>query len=1011
MGRRLLIAAFYTFFSICCFSQQLNFQSYTSAQGLSQNSVYSIAETNEGFIWLGTQDGLNRFDGKNFLQIHAQIENGNSSIKQQPFSKMVTALCNSKDDLLWVGTTRELLLYNRVLNKYLLPQMVFPGFKITPNTRIINITEDDADNVWIATQGSGLYCYNKKLKKMVDLHWQTGIPDKIIAIGIDGKKNLYVAADNDIYFYKEGNFIPLELPRRFPSLKNAAITEMKFVNQQLWLILNVSEIFLFNYQEEHLQEHIPFTKIFIGAKYLQEPRIIHQSDSATVWIGSRSEGLLKVNLTTHTFEHSGGGNNGLTLKSQFVLSLYTSRQQITWVGLSGGGLAKYDPNKIQFGLWRISQQQGQPPQDNMVLSVFSENDEDFYAGTLYGGLLHRNIIKNTARFHQPPVNDITATGSRNIYEITSAGNQLLWMATWGGLYSFDRITEKFTQYVNLEDPQTRELYSVIKLKSAKKLLTGGSNGGLRLFNLKNLQWETCYDPGKFLMNHHLSVRYMREESNNDIFMSTEEQNLIKYNYETGAFTTYPQLLNISGSSRYFLFDGPYLWVATDDGLVQLLASTMQILKVWNTSNQLPNDYIYALLPAGKSSLWISCNAGLLLLDYQKGACEKFSEDDGLQAMEFNTASCYRDKKGRCWFGGINGLNMVQETQTFMPHSDIKPLMLNIMVMNTPYWKDTATPYIHTITLPYTKNFISFEFQLPGYYPGENITYEYMLTGVDTGWVKNNDRNFANYTQLQAGSYLFKVRASFKNEIINVGDSEIKLIITPPWFKSWWFYLLFTLVIIAIMHGFLNYRINQARKVERLRQHISADLHDDIGASLSSISILSQLSLQEKIDIATRTQYLQRIYEQTTVVTNALRDIVWSINPKNDQLDNILARMKQYVAELLGAKNIDYTFKTNVSSGDKINDANMRQGLYLIFKESINNLAKYSGASHAIISLQKEPKQVILEIRDNGTGFDANAVRKGNGIENMQRRAKQMNASFLLSSAPENGTVIKVLVPL
>lgn len=1010
MSLRILLAATHTFLSICCFSQQLNFRSYTSAQGLSQNSIYCIAETSEGFMWFGTQDGINRFDGKNFLQVKAQIETRDtSSTQKQPRSKMVTALYGDKNDLLWLGTTRELLIYDRVLNKYLSPQTIFPHFKIVPNPWITHITEDNKENVWIATQSNELFCYNKQKKVMVSLHWQSGRPDKIIAIGTDGKKNFYVASDKDVYFYREGNFMPLQLHRRFPDLMDAPITEMKFINDQMWLILNAAEILLFDYEEDHVKEYIPFTKTFTGAGYLHEPRIIHQSDNNTAWVGSRSEGLLKINLPAHTFELSRSVSSGHNLKSQFVLSFYTSRLHITWIGLSGGGVAEYDPLKIQIGLWRIDQQTGQPLQDNMLLSVFSENNEDFYAGTLYGGLLHRNIIKNTARYYQPPLNDITAVGSRNIYEITSVGDRLLWMATWAGLYSFDRTTQKFNQYTNPEDPQTRELYAVIKLKKANKLLTGGAQGGLRLFNLATRQWEPCYDPAGFLSSHRLGVRYMREVENGDIYMSTEEQNLVKYNYKTGLFTTYPALQHISGTSRYFLFEGPYLWVATDDGLIQVLASGMQILKLWNTGNVLPNDYIYAVLPGDRNHLWISCNAGLVLLDYKIGICEKFTEKDGLQSMEFNTASCYKDKKGRCWFGGINGLNMVDERQTLSPRYSIKPLIVNITVMNKPYAADTATPYLHTISLPYAQNFIGFEFQSPGYSPDENITYEYMLKGVDSGWINNSIRNYANYTQLPPGKYIFSVRTYLPNEWIGSDDATIQIIITPPWFKTWWFYLLLTISVISLIYGFLRYRISHARNVERLRQHISADLHDDIGASLTSISILAQLSQQEKVDMSIRRQYLQKIYEQTTAVTNALRDIVWSINPQNDKLEIILARMKRYAAELLEAKNINYSFKTNVKPGDEIANASIRHSLYLIFKESVNNLSKYSMATQVTISLQKEYKCVILEINDNGQGFDPGFVTKGNGIENMQQRAKLMNALFTLSSTPGKGTCIKVIV--
>jgi len=380
-------------------------------------------------------------------------------------------------------------------------------------------------------------------------------------------------------------------------------------------------------------------------------------------------------------------------------------------------------------------------------------------------------------------------------------------------------------------------------------------------------------------------------------------------------------------------------------------------------------------------------------------------------MEFNTASCYKDKEGKIWFGGINGLNMVNPGLSISDTYSPVPLITNINVMNSPYQSDTATPYIHTISLPYSKNFISFEFQSPNFSQSENIVYEYRLQGVDTGWVNNGTRNYVSYTQLNPGEYIFQVRSANNNGTWSKGYAEIKLTITPPWFKTWWFYSLLTIIIASGIYLFFRYRINQVRKVERMRQHISADLHDDIGASLTSINILSQLSQQQKIDTTTRNEYLHKINEQSTEVTDALRDIVWSINPKNDKLDIILARMKRYAAEILESKNIACSFSTNITSTGESLHADIRQNLYLIFKEAVNNLAKYSGATEVAIIVNKNSGHLHLQVKDNGLGFDPVHVTKGNGIENMQRRAKAMHAQFKLVSSPGKGTIITVDITL
>lgn len=218
-----------------------------------------------------------------------------------------------------------------------------------------------------------------------------------------------------------------------------------------------------------------------------------------------------------------------------------------------------------------------------------------------------------------------------------------------------------------------------------------------------------------------------------------------------------------------------------------------------------------------------------------------------------------------------------------------------------------------------------------------------------------------------------------------------------------------LILIAVLVN--RYKLKRSIAMERMQQRISSDLHDDIGASLTSINILSQLSQQQKIYTATRNEYLQKINEQTSEVTNALRDIVWSINPKNDKLEIILARMKRYAAELLESKNIEHSFESNIRPEDEITDADIRQNLYLIFKEAVNNLAKYADATKALITLHKEAGKITLEVKDNGNGFDPVHVNKGNGIENMQRRARMIDAKFSLVAAPGNGTQVKAVIPL
>ena len=631
-------------------------------------------------------------------------------------------------------------------------------------------------------------------------------------------------------------------------------------------------------------------------------------------------------------------------------------------------------------------------------------------GTLYGGLLHRNLKTNISQYYTPPENEYYKAESKNIYAITQ-NHGLLWMATAAGLYSFDMRSKIFVQHINAADEQTRQLCALIKCKKQNKILCGGYKGELRFFNLQTNSWEMPPDKNNFMKANTFRARYMEERDNGDVYISTEQRCLIKYNYLSGVFTVYPQFEKYSATSRYFCFDSSYLWIATDDGLIQASAKQMQVIKVWTTVNGLLNDYVYGAVPYKPGKIWISTNSGLSLIDYNKNNCINYTINDGLQDNEFNTASCLKDEPGRIWFGGINGMNMIDTggiaTSSIIP----VPLLTSIRVMNNPLSSDSAVSYLHNIHLSYKNNFLSFEFQCPDYVHSDNINYRYKMTGIDTGWINNESRNAVNFTQLKPGRYRFLVQAFLGNNVWSNTSQPIEITIDTPWYNQWWFYVLCACTISFITYSIFKYRIAQVRKMYQLQQRISSDLHDDIGASLTSINILSKLSNQKNIDEAARRNYLEKIDTQTAEVTDALRDIVWSINPKNNALDNITGKMKRYAAEVLEAKNIDYDFISPAEDATINLDIKRRQNIYFIFKEAINNIAKYSEAKHVIIKLSKEKSKLRLAISDDGKGFNPATVKQGNGLGNMQRRAAAINAAYNIMAAEGRGVKLLLELPL
>lgn len=960
-------------------------------------------------MWFGTQDGLNRFDGRQFTTIRSNCARNDSSCNFIfGISKMITALLADSRDQLWVGTTNGVVIYNRYKNLFVKPESIYTGFKIPGPMNVKEIKEDRMGYIWIVDNDNRFYCYNASAKKMENMSWQGDSSDRLAAITVDSAGKTWVSTDKEVYYLSQRSFKPINLNKKL-GRSDFTINTIIFIQNRLWVLMNGNEIVILQNPSDDNSIISSFENEFGKQVSFTDARLIHQSDSNTVWIGTRSKGIIKLNLATKSAVNAVASSASNSLKSNFILSFFSNSQHITWIGMSGG-LAKYDLQKMQFSLWRNEPKDNLSIPDNRVFSIYIDNDKKMYCGTLYDGLMRKDIQTGQYDYYQPFTKKYEENSAKNIYEIIAGENNSLWMATWAGLYNFDKTSDRFQQYINPDDERTTQLCSIIKLKSKKAILAGGYKGGLAVFNLDTKKWELPNDKSGVLKNKTFRVRYMREFDNGDVYMSTEAQGFMKYNYLTGEFTFYPPLQRVSGTSRHFWFANEFYWIATDDGLIQTSSKDFSIIKVWTTLDGLPNDVIYAVVPDNHGRIWISTNNGLAAIYPSLSICKKFTVEDGLQDSEFNTAACYKTADGKIWFGGVNGLNLVDPELTKTESYTAAPLITSIRIMNEPYVSDTSVTYLHSLQLPFNKNFISFEFQSPVYSQTENAIYEYKLEGVDTGWVQNGTRNFVNYTQIAPGNYRFLIRSANSNYEWS-RETILSIIIHPPWYKTWWFITSISLMILFGLYTAYRFRINQVRKMERMRQRISADLHDDIGSSLTTINILSKLAIDEGPESNKRNIYLQDINEQTASVTESLRDIVWSINPENDKIEDIIDRMKRYAGQLLESKNIFYELRIDKEWNGLSLDLLARQNLYLIFKEAINNLVKYASATQVTISIFRDQRFLYMKITDNGSGFDMATIKRGNGLSNMEKRAIAMNSNLQVNTQPGLGTQIELTVPV
>ena len=366
-----------------------------------------------------------------------------------------------------------------------------------------------------------------------------------------------------------------------------------------------------------------------------------------------------------------------------------------------------------------------------------------------------------------------------------------------------------------------------------------------------------------------------------------------------------------------------------------------------------------------------------------------------------------------WFGGTNGVDVFHpdsiKDQSQAPQSAIVGLKIY-----DKYWKgDTAIEEKQHITLQYFENTLTFELAAMEYTDPEYNRFKVMLEGEgqEAKWTDLGTQNFVTFVNLREGRYVFKLLTISSEGVKSDTVKTLVIDIQPPYWRTWWFYALITGLICSFFYGLYRYRLHQVLKMERLRNRISADLHDDIGATLSNVNVLTTLVRQRLPNDVDVLPLLTRIEEEISTSSESLDDIIWSVNPQNDSMERVLSRMRQYASEVFDARNIEGTLDFDPNLSNLSLPMDKRRDFYLIFKEALNNLSKYAKCTAATISLTETEGKLHLLVSDNGVGFDPLSTKEGNGQKTMRQRAKRLKAVLLIDSALGKGTRVELSLPL
>ena len=411
-----------------------------------------------------------------------------------------------------------------------------------------------------------------------------------------------------------------------------------------------------------------------------------------------------------------------------------------------------------------------------------------------------------------------------------------------------------------------------------------------------------------------------------------------------------------------------------------------------------SNIILGIVEDDGGNLWISTPKGLSRFNPDSREIRNYDAADELPG-----GSLIKSRTGEMIVGNDRGL-FIFHPDSLRDNPHVPNVVLTAFnVLNEPYPLSQPIYRTREIVLDHTQNFFSFEFATLDFVAPEKNRYAYRLEGVDDDWVQAGTRRYANYTHIDHGTYVFRVKGSNNDGVWNEVGASVSLVITPPFWQTWWFRTLAVLATIGLLALIYNYRVNKLLELERVRVRIARDLHDELGSNLSGIALASTMVQESENLSEQQRRRLSEISDNAMQTADAMREIVWFINPEHDEPADLVLKMKDVASSMLNGVEISFESRDDVFEDSM--DIEVRRHVFLIYKEILNNIVKHAQCSRVDILLERESGRFRMSIADNGCGFDPLQTYRGNGLKNLQTRAKGIGGKLDIVSSSGQGTRI------
>lgn len=843
-------------FSLPAYAQtgSIRFENISTEQGLSQSTVHAIVQDRQGFMWFGTEGGLNKYDGYQFTVYKHDPDNFKSIS-----DNLIQSLYVDRAGELWVGTSLGLDRFDPNTDTFLHYPQDFAGSPDFSGQSVSVIFQDRSGILWIGTDGGGLATLDLTTNQLKVYKHSAEDPqslsdNSINSIYEDRSGGLWIGTDAglDLFDQTTGKFILTFGPASSdsPSIGNGQVLAIYEDDQGTMWIGTQNGLFQRDRAGNQLMEyqHDPNMPDSLGDNSVT---CILEDSQGELWIGTRT-GLDLFDSTQKRFIHYiHDPNDPYSLASDSIRSIYEDRSGVLWIGTSGG-LNKYARSTQKYALYQYNPGLPNSLSDNNIWSVYEDHLSNLWVGTFFAGLNRLDPKTGTVTVYQNNPADPTSLSSNEIRAILEDHNGNLWIGMErGGLDRYDPETGTFIHYRNNSaDPGSlsdNDVFSIYEDHSGR-LWIGTQRGGLDQFDQAagtfTRYQHDANDPSSLSDN---DVRAIYEDRTGVLWIGTFG-GIDLWDNRTDHFTIYrhdpnnPSSLSNDMVNCIFEDQEGTVWVGTFGGGLDRFDRNTQSFTHYTEKNGLPDDTVYGILADTNGDLWLSTNKGLAKFDPVAKTFRNYDTSDGLQGDQFNPGAFFQSKDGEMFFGGTQGLNAFYPKQVTDNPTPPPVVITAFQKFNQTVQTDLASN--ETIQLSYHDSFISFEYTALDYNAPEKNQYAYQLVGVDKDWVYAGTRRYASYTDLPGGDYIFRVKASNNDGVWNSEGTAIRIHITPPFWQTWWFIGIAGLA--AIAGVFAGYRL-RVRSVEARNRELVIRVGQRTHelAALNSIAAVVSRSLDLK----------------------------------------------------------------------------------------------------------------------------------------------------------------------